>query len=104
MIRLKYGLPLRKIFIRSAILKAGAEEPKAKWFGACLISVVLLNSPCLLAYPQPIFLCDLSMCTLLLKTRKKRNDALFSDGAEHFKTGKRQSPLQPEHIEKFVST
>jgi len=46
------------------------------------------------------------VCLLVLKKCKKSDDVLFinASGPEHFKKGKRQNQLMPEHIDKIVET
>ena len=44
------------------------------------------------------------VCILVLKKCKKPDDVLFINAAEHFKKGKRQNELKPEHIAKIIET
>lgn len=46
------------------------------------------------------------VCILVLKKCKKPDDVLFinASGTEHFKKGKRQNVLEPEHIKKIIDT
>jgi type I restriction enzyme M protein len=44
------------------------------------------------------------VCILILKKRKKFDDVLFINAAEHFSKEKRQNKLEPEHIEKIINT
>jgi type I restriction enzyme M protein len=44
------------------------------------------------------------VCILVLKKCKKEDDVLFINASEHYKPGKRQNNLDPEHIDKIVST
>ena len=44
------------------------------------------------------------VCILVLKKCKKSNDVLFINASEHYKKGKRQNQLLPEHIKKIVDT
>ncbi|HHG91047.1 MAG TPA: type I restriction-modification system subunit M [Devosia sp.] len=44
------------------------------------------------------------VCILVLKKCKRTDDVLFINAAEHYKQGKRQNALLPEHIDKIVET
>ncbi|XUO86209.1 type I restriction-modification system subunit M [Halomonas sp. KM072] len=50
------------------------------------------------------FSTGIPVCILVLKKCKKPDDVLFINAAEHFKKGKRQNQLLPEHIDKIVET
>lgn len=52
------------------------------------------------------FSTGIPVCILVLKKCKKPDDVLFinASGSEHFKRGKRQNRLLPEHIKKIVDT
>lgn len=44
------------------------------------------------------------VCILVLKKCKRHEDVLFINAAEHYKPGKRQNSLEPEHINRIVET
>ena len=44
------------------------------------------------------------VCILVLKKCKKQDDVLFINASEHYKPGKRQNSLEPEHINRIVET
>ena len=50
------------------------------------------------------FSTGIPVCIWVLKKCKKFDDVLFINASEHFKKGKRQNSLQPEHIEKIIDT
>ena len=47
---------------------------------------------------------SIPVCILVLKRCKKPDDVLFINAREHYKKGKRQNRLLPEHIAKIVET
>lgn len=50
------------------------------------------------------FSTGIPVCILVLKKCKKPDDVLFINASEHFKKGKRQNLLLPEHIDKIIAT
>ena len=50
------------------------------------------------------FSTGIPVCILVLKKCKKSDDVLFINASEHYKPGKRQNILEPEHIQKIVET
>lgn len=50
------------------------------------------------------FSTGIPVCILVLKKCKKFDDVLFINASEHYKPGKRQNSLEPEHIDKIVET
>ncbi len=50
------------------------------------------------------FSTGIPVCILILKKCKKFDDVLFINASEHFKKGKRQNSLLPQHIEKIINT
>jgi type I restriction enzyme M protein len=50
------------------------------------------------------FSTGIPVCILVLKKCKKPDDVLFINASEHFKKGKRQNSLLPEHIDKIIDT
>jgi type I restriction enzyme M protein len=63
------------------------------------------NIDTVIGLPSNLFFSTgIPVCILVLKKCKKFDDVLFINASEHFKPGKRQNQLEPEHIEKIVDT
>ncbi len=59
----------------------------------------------IIGLPSKLFFSTgIPVCIIVLKKCKKDDDVLFINASEHFKKGKRQNHLEPEHIKKIVST
>ena len=50
------------------------------------------------------FSTGIPVCILVLKKCKKPDDVLIINASEHYKKGKRQNVLEPEHIDKIIDT
>lgn len=63
------------------------------------------NIDTVIGLPSNLFFSTgIPVCILVLKKCKKSDDVLFINASEHFKPGKRQNSLEPEHIKKIVET
>lgn len=63
------------------------------------------NIDTVIGLPASLFFSTgIPVCILVLKKCKKFDDVLFINASEHYKPGKRQNSLEPEHIDKIVET
>lgn len=63
------------------------------------------NIDTVIGLPSNLFFSTcIPVCILILKKCKKTDDVLFINASEHYKPGKRQNSLLPEHIDKIVDT
>ena len=63
------------------------------------------NIDTVIGLPAKLFFSTgIPVCILVLKKCKRTDDVLFINAAEHYKPGKRQNALLPEHIDKIVET
>lgn len=87
------------ILPHGALFRGGAEEK---------IRTKLLedgNIDTVIGLPANLFFSTgIPVCILVLKKCKKTDDVLIINASEHFKKGKRQNVLEPEHIDKIIET
>lgn len=63
------------------------------------------NIDAIIGLPANLFFSTgIPVCVLVLKKCKKHDDVLIINASEHFKKGKRQNTLLPEHIDKIIDT
>jgi type I restriction enzyme M protein len=63
------------------------------------------NIDTVIGLPSNLFFSTgIPVCILVLKKCKKSDDVLFINASEHFKKGKPQNSLLPEHINKIIDT
>lgn len=87
------------ILPHGALFRGGSEEKiRTKLLEDGYIDTVI-------GLPSNLFFSTgIPVCILVLKKCKKPDDVLIINASEHYKKGKRQNVLEPEHIDKIIDT